>query len=238
MKNGLFIVLVFLACSAGAQTGEKNFIDQNYIEVTGKAEMEIVPDQIFLNIQISEKDSNGKQSIEELEKKMSERLRKLNINTNRDLSVKDFSSNFKSYIIKRKEVLLTKEYQLIVHDAKTMGLVFQNLQELEISNISVLRVDHSDIQRFRREIKMNAMRAAKDKAGDLARAINQDIGKALYIQELENPYLTGSKLAVRVAGISNIIGKGYTGEDLSQQPDSEFEKIKLEYSILARFELK
>ena len=52
------IVLSLLLGSfvAMAQSGEKNFIDQNYIEVSGTAEMEIVPDQIYLKIVISEKD--------------------------------------------------------------------------------------------------------------------------------------------------------------------------------------
>ena len=35
-----------------AQSGEKNFIDQNYIEVSGTAEMEIVPDQIYLKLSL------------------------------------------------------------------------------------------------------------------------------------------------------------------------------------------
>lgn len=43
-----------------AQTGEKNFIDQNYVEVTGTAELEIVPDEIYLRIVISEKDKGKK----------------------------------------------------------------------------------------------------------------------------------------------------------------------------------
>ena len=38
----LFVITVF----SYAQQGEKNFIDQPYIEVTGTAELDIVPDMI------------------------------------------------------------------------------------------------------------------------------------------------------------------------------------------------
>ncbi|MBK7869291.1 MAG: hypothetical protein IPJ74_00735 [Saprospiraceae bacterium] len=44
MKN-LLLLLLCLPLFSHAQSGVKNFIDQPYIEVTGKAEMEIVPDE-------------------------------------------------------------------------------------------------------------------------------------------------------------------------------------------------
>ena len=34
----------------------KNFIDENYIEVTGKSEMELIPNEIYLQIYLQEKD--------------------------------------------------------------------------------------------------------------------------------------------------------------------------------------
>ena len=51
------VAAVLLAGSLFAQ--EKNYIDQPYIEVTGKAEMEVVPDEIYLRIVINEKDNKG-----------------------------------------------------------------------------------------------------------------------------------------------------------------------------------
>ena len=64
MKLTTLVLCLFLSWGISrAQTGEKNFIDQNYIEVTGTAEMEIVPDEIYLKIVLSEKDK-GKKSLE------------------------------------------------------------------------------------------------------------------------------------------------------------------------------
>ena len=94
-----------------AQSGEKNFIDQNYIEVSGTAEMEIVPDQIYLKIVISEKDK-GKKTVEQQEKAMIAILQKLGIDVRKDLLMKDMSSNFKSYFLKKTVVQTEKEYQL------------------------------------------------------------------------------------------------------------------------------
>src|SRR5665647_3049367 len=92
---GLLLFSTIMA--ANAQTGEKNFIDKPYIEVTGKAEMEIVPDEIYMAIVINEKDNKRKISLAQAEKDMVAKLKSLGIDTKKNLSVKDLSSNFKNY---------------------------------------------------------------------------------------------------------------------------------------------
>jgi uncharacterized protein len=47
MKRFIVGILLMISLTGFSQNGEKNFIDQNYIEVTGKAEMDIVPDMII-----------------------------------------------------------------------------------------------------------------------------------------------------------------------------------------------
>jgi uncharacterized protein YggE len=235
MKH-LFIVLsVLLSTAVFGQNGEKNFIDQNYIEVTGKAIMEISPDEIFLRILINEKEIKGK-SLVEVENSMIAKLQEIGIETKKDLAIIDYTSNFKNYWISKSDIVLTKEYQLLVHDAKVAGKVFQELQKLGISNISIDRIENSKIQEYRKEVKINAIKAAQEKANSLAIAINQTIGKAIYIQELENNYL--NSLTGKVAGIQIRGANSITSMSNSQEPEIEFEKIKLDYSILVRFELK
>lgn len=217
-----------------AQTGQKNFIDQNYIEVTGKAEMEIVPDEIYLEITINEKDFKGKQSLESLETSMIEKLRGIGLDVSKDLVIKDAASYFKNYWIKNKTIKTAKVYQLLVVNAATAGLVFQELESIGISSINIDRVDHSEIQRYKTEVKIKAMQAAKTKATSLANAIDQTIGKAIFIREIENYSPTG-----RLTGLSNIVVTQY---GINKEKDGkgvtiEFEKIKLEYLILTRFEL-
>ena len=127
----------------------------------------------------------------------------------------------------------------MVKDAATAGKVIQKLEELGISHISVSRVDHSKIKEFQREVKIEAMKTAKEKASELVNAIDQSIGRAIYIQELANVQIL-NKLSGQVAGIqSNIVIRGNRSEtEELYQPEIEFEKIKLQYSILARFEIK
>jgi uncharacterized protein len=238
MKNSILIVLLTVSITAFSQITEKNFIDQNYIEVTGKAEMNIIPDLIYLNIILSEKDNKNKQSLEEIEKSMTSKLTEIGIDLNKDLSIKDFVSIFKSYWISKTAIVLTKEYQLIVHDTKTLQKVYFELQKLDISNVQIEKIDNSKIEQFRKEVKVNAIKAAKEKAESLTSAINQSIGKAIFIEELDNSYLNA--LAENVRGVSaQALRKSTSDYQVgSTMPDIEFEKINIQYAILVRFDLK
>ena len=236
MKRIFLILLTTFSLTCFSQTGTKNFIDQNYIEVTGKAEMEIVPNEIYLKILINEKDFKGNKSLDEIEKSMTDKLSKIGIDISKKLAIKDMTSNFRNYWLRNSSINSIKEYQLVVENAKMTGQVFQGLESIGISNISIERIEHSDIQKFRTEVKINAIKAAKRKATFMANAIDQEIGKAIYIQEL-NSQIYGA-LRGRVAGLSNIVVRGYSSKlNEEQVPEIEFEKIKLEYSILVRFEM-
>lgn len=237
MKSLLFIVFAVFALNCLAQS-EKNFIDQNYIQVKGKAEMEIVPDEIYLQIVVDEDDFKGKQEVQKVEKSMLKKLSELGVDVSKQLAVKDMASNFKKYWLKGQQVNATKEYLLKVSDAKTAGRVIQEFAELGVSNISIEKIAHSEIQKYRQEVKVNAMKAAKEKAASLTTAIGQKVGKAIYIEEIDNNFYTG--LRTKNAELSNIVVRGYGIDDEMEmdEPEIEFEKIKLEYSILARFAIE
>ncbi len=234
MYKIITICLVWFPLLIFAQSGDKNFIDQNYIEVTGKAELELIPDQIFIKIILNEKDSKNKVSLSQMEKDLVTKLKEIGINVETQLAIKDISSNFKSYLIGKSDVLVAKEYQLIVSDGKTACKVFVELEKVGISNVSIDKLDHSKISEHRQQVKIEAIRAAKEKAQNLAQAIGQNAGRAIYIQELDRQ-LYVNQLSNAVMYMRD--AKSNNSEDSSAY-SFEFEKIKLEYSILTRFELK
>lgn len=232
MKAKLIILLLIFTSATYAQQG-KNFIDQPYMEVTGKAELEIVPDEIYLKIRINELDNKAKQSLEELEKSMIKTLKAIGVDIEKELAIIDFSSNFRSYLLRKNSILTSKDYQLLLHNGQTTARVFIELEKIGISNISIEKVGHSKIEALQNKVKVMAIIAAKEKAKLLAAGINQSVGNALYVQEM------GSGYYPRVQRAGNIMMKYFAEADMEQAiPEIEFEKIKLEYSILVRFELK
>lgn len=236
MKNMVIIAIIMASVNSFAQVSGKNFIDQNYIEVTGKAEMEIVPDEIYLKIFVNEKDYKGKHTLEEIEGKMQAKLSALGINVEQDLAVRDMTSNFSSYWQKTKSIHTIREYQLLVHSAKSAGQVFQQLESLGISNISIDRTDHSEMDDFKMQVKLKAIAAAQQKATSLTETIGQNCGRAIYIREVENRVF---KAAHELPGAaSNILVKGYANAvHAASDLEIEFEKIRIDYSIQVRFEL-
>jgi uncharacterized protein YggE len=231
MKKITFTFLLLLSGVISLQA-QKNFLDVNYIEVTGTANKEVTPDMIYLNIVINEKDNKDK-PINEQEKSMLEKLKGIGIDVAKDLSMEDMDSNFKSRFLRKKDVLLSRNYQLLVHDGKTAAKVFTELEKIDISNISVEKIDHSKMTELRKEVRTNAIKAAKEKAEYLTKAVGQTIGKAIYIEVMnENeprPLRANNTMLFKAAAI---------GEDSAYEPDIDFKTIKIESSILVRFELK
>ena len=148
MRKSLLTTVLFLIVLAG-QSQTKNFIDQPYIEVNGTADTAITPNEIYIKIIISEADTKNKISVEDLETKMVNALKTLGINTETDLTTSDVASNFKYYFLKGKDILKTKEYILKVGDAVTMTKVITQLEDLGISNTSIDRVDHSNLENIK-----------------------------------------------------------------------------------------
>ena len=124
MKNLLSIITLCIVSFVFSQT--KNFIDQPYLETSAKADTLVIPDRIYLDILISEKDTKDKKSIEELEILMEEKLKSIGIDTKKQLTLNDLASNFKKYFLKNTDILKTKSYSLIVYDAKQQEELFTN----------------------------------------------------------------------------------------------------------------
>jgi hypothetical protein len=96
-----------------------------------------------LDILISEEDTNGRTSVEKLEQKMISELEKLSIDIEKKLFIADAGSNFESYFLSGQKILKNKSYSLLVYQASTLGSILKVLQDIEISNINLVKTEHS-----------------------------------------------------------------------------------------------
>lgn len=228
MKYLALTLIVISSFIAKAQQGGKNFIDQNYIEVTATSKVTATPDIIYLQIIIDEVQSKGR-SIDQMEKAMISALKKIDIDTKKQLSIKDFDSNFRKKWLKRQQISMSKSYQLKVNSGAVAGKVYDSLEKLGISNISVTRYDHSQIEQLKNKARVKAILAAKNKAKVLSEALNQSIGKAIFIQEYDmgNNWMKFKR--------ANVVYSAEMGT--SQAEPVEFEKIELNARVMVRFQL-
>lgn len=227
LLNGLILF------SLAASSQGKNFIDQPYIEVNGTADSLVTPNEIYIKIIVSEKDTRDRVSLEAQESKMITALKGLGIPTNTDLTVTDMISNFKTYLLKQKDILKSREYLLKVSDAATTGKVFLKLEEIGISNCSIDRVDHSGLEQIRNACRSKAVENAKIKAQALAKPLGQSVGTAIFISDNETNF--DGLYQGRVSGIQL---RGRAVADNYVDPGIDFEKIKVKINVNVRFILR
>ncbi len=231
----LLYASILITTMAFSQNGEKNFIDQPYIEVIGEIETEIIPNEIYLNITLNENDKKGKVSVEEQENQMIAVLKSLKIDLEKNFSILDFDGYYQRKFLADNVVTKIKRYELIVNDGKTLGMVYEALDRIDISNISITKTDHSDIENIKRDNKLKALEIAKEKAEYYAKTIDQDLGKALYIQEINNVNINSLPSAangIMIRGLSS-----FKETNNVKFENLNFKPIIVSSTVLARFVL-
>lgn len=222
------IAAAALLLSAPLFAQEKNFIDQPYLEVNGRAEMEVAPDEIYVRITINEQDSKGKVTVLQQEKDMVRRLKDLGIDVEKKLVVQDMSSD----LFKRKDVSTSKTYQLEVNSATQLAHVFQALQAVGISDASIERTDVSNMDELRQQVRAAAAKAAQQNAQVLASALGQKAGKALFVQDYSYNARPYANIMMAKSAVMDMAAEA------TAAPTLEFEKIKIEHSVMVRFVLE
>ncbi len=211
----------------------QDFSKSPFIEVTGKAEKYVAPDEISLSIVINEKDYAKKQSLESLEKEMLAALKKVGIDTKKDLTVVDMSSDFMNRKWRKSDIKLSKAYQLKVKTAKQAMQVMMALDEVGISEVAISQMKCTKMEQYKDEARAEAMKDAKRKAKILTDAIDQPLGKAIYISENDYSPVRNYNRSMLMKQ-ANVAENAIVGSDV---PDLDFENIKIDCRVNVRFAL-
>ena len=230
MKKLLFTILILTFANSFSQN--KNFIDQPFLETEVEIDSLIIPDKIYLTIILNESDNRNKKSTEELEVSLNRILKSLNIDTEKDLNLLDFSSDFKKYFLSGQNVLKTKMYSLLVRDAFTAGKVLAELEKVEISNVSVEKTEYSKADELILELKSKAILKSKKYAESMTIPLNQKVGKAIFISDSNSisNQLQGNVAGIQIRGASSIYGNR-----ASEPIVIEFNKIKFTTKVNVKF---
>ena len=221
-------VVALMALPAAAQMQEAY---PSYIQVTGRAEKELTPDEFYLQIVINERDSKRKISVESQQRDMVAVLRKLGVDVEKQLKMANLSSEF----FKKNTSVAMAKYQLQLGSSGEVAKVWQALDDLGISNISILKVTHSQLDKYKQEVRLEAMRNARESAQEMAGAIGQTIGKCFYIYDSNSnvlPVMYDNAVLMRSAKAAA------DAESAAEEDPLEFKTIKLEYGVQAKFVLE
>ncbi|CAN5245145.1 SIMPL domain-containing protein [soil metagenome] len=200
------------------------------IEVIGSAEMEVIPDEIYLSISLREymKDLKNKVSIDKLERDLYAAVNKIGV-PKEDFQIENVYGYNWHWDKKRKEdFMASKRYRLKLSDLNKVNDLLSQLDPKGVENMNIGQFSHSKIEQYRLELKANALQAAKAKADFLLKSIDEQAGRVLEIQEMYDGY---SQPVYEMRESNFKIGMD---QDV-QQPEIDFKKIKLRYEMKAVF---
>ncbi len=227
------ISLLFISCGDG---DDKTEIPKR-IEVTGSAEMEVSPDEIYMTFTIREYLGAGKKKVdlEVLKTEFLTLCKKVGV-ADSNISVSGYSGHERHdyYWYKRRKTepdfMGSITYLIKANSSEKLDQLIAGLNEQALENFSLAKTSHSNLVELRKEVKTNALKAAKLKAEYLAESIGEKVGEALLIQEIESGYADYSNTRMS----NNLIVR----EDESEPSTPSFENIKIRYEIRADFRLK
>lgn len=239
--TGIIVFLNLLSLAAISQEPIKETVRQKTINVSGIAEMEVAPDEIYVQIQLREYDKKGgsKIDIDAIKNDFLKAAASMGLNEN-DISVQGYQGwdgNFWLYKKNKKknpDMKASITYQVKLASTKKMDELVQKLDDEATENFFISRVSHSKLQELKKQLKIQAVKSAKEKANYLAEAINEKAGEALTINEpTEIPPYPQPVYSNRMMEYKVEMDAGD-----AQMPNIDFKKIKLQYEVNVVFAMK
>ena len=236
-KITLLLALIGYAIATAAQDKMEKEPTKK-IEVTGFAEMEVVPDELYFSISLKEyfkeeKNQKDKITIDILEKQLIASVAKAGL-PKENLSSGNVSG-YKNWYGKKKPQLFLegKQYILKLSNLYKTDAILADVDEKGVEYVNISRVEHSKIKDLRKEIKIKALQAAKEKATYLVESINEKLGDVLQIEELDDQYYQPQPMMMANVRMAKMA-------DAAPMDDSslEYQKIKLSYKMKAVFRIK
>ena len=246
MKQLIIIAsIIFIATVANAQQTQPFMANNPFpktITVNGSADMEIIPDEIYVNIELKEYQKKGeaKKEIEAIKSTFLESCKMVGI-ADSAVSIVSYSGTNPFYWKKRKKdpsLFTGIAYQIQFKSSEMMDKLIEKLDDDATQNFQIVSVNHSRIKEFRKQLKIQAVKAARDKGSYLADAIGEKLGETVTIYEPRENNSTQPRYLF--PSNQSVIMDYYASDSLRapvpQQVD--FKKMKLRFDVEVVFALK
>lgn len=228
----LLAAITFLAATAQEPT-----IKQKTISVTGTAESEIVPDEIYVQVTLKEYDkkANTKVDIEKIKNDFLNACKAIGL-TEKDISVQSYSGyDGNAWITKKKkkdpDLKASITYSIKLSTTAKMDELVEKLDDEATQSFNISRVSHSKLTEYKKQLKIEAIKAAKEKAVYLAGAIDEQVAGALTINDMNE----GSDVVYPQA---RMYANAMMADAAASPMNVDFKKIKLQFSVMVTFLLK
>jgi uncharacterized protein YggE len=208
------------------------------VVVTGSAELDVEPDQVDVYFVLAEYINNRK------EKVMMEPIRKEFLKACADAGIPKDSIRldglsggaYQDFIRKKRKddpgFMENVTFVIRLSTSKQIDAIAANLNDKAVVNMYIGRRWHSCMEEFKKDLRIKATKAARDKASYMAEAIGEKVSGALLIEDIDGgaPIVLMDKRSLNLTMEAS--SDGYGGE--SSLP---FQKIAIRSDVRAEFEL-
>ncbi len=239
MKKLIFIFLYLFVATASAPAQENTAPNShdNRIVVTGTAEMEVEPDEVYMTFTLREYDNKSKEKVdlEAIRKEFLKACDDAGIASS-DIAVQQVGGNAYNrwwYLknSKRQDFRATVSYEIRFTGTAKIDALMPRLNDDALSNAWVSKNDHSKMEEFKKEVRIKAVKAAREKANAMAESIGQKAGRAIRIEEQG----TGAMPYVNYRMQANVM----MDEGGSSKAESTpFKKLLITQQVRVEFELE
>ncbi len=238
----LFLVVIVVTLLSNPMSAQQTITipsTVNKIEVTGSAEMEVVPDEVYVSITLQEyrKENKSKVSIDEISRNFISTCEKAGIGKER-IEVQNMSGFDQSewYVRKRKkeqpDLMQQTSYTIKFSSPGEIDRLANLLDDNATQNIYIIKTSHSKETEFRKQLKTQALQNAKAKASYMLEGIQSKAGKVIYVREIEATDMAYPMYKNAMLMANSVMESGGANDGLN------FKKIKYHFDVEAHFEIQ
>ena len=235
-KTITFFAMILLATQLIAQ--EQKPI-QKTVSVSGSAETEVAPDEIYVQVDLREynKKNGDKIDINNIKNNFLAACKSMGL-TDKDVTVQSYQGYDQNYWYLRKnkkqnpDMKASISYWVKVDNVSKLDALVDKMDDEATQNFFIAKAEYSKMDELKKDMKIAAVKAAKEKATYLSEAIGEHIGDAITINdptEIDNtprPYY------------ANATFKASADNAAEPALDVDFKKIKVRYEVSVVFSLK
>ena len=212
---------------------------QKTISVSGIAETEVTPDEIYVQVDLREynKKNGDKIDINTIKNNFLAACKSIGL-TEKDVTVQSYQGYDQNYWITKKnkkqnpDMKASISYFIKVDNVSKLDELVEKMDDEATQNFFIAKTAYSKITELKKEMKIAAIKAAKEKATYLAEAIGEKVGQAVTI----NDPVEVDNMPRPFYSTANVMMKA----DMAEVPalDVDFKKLKVKFEVSIVFSLQ